>query len=111
MAAVTEAVYSLTPKATPSPYTKRWWTKDLTRLRQFYTFWRNQARAQRRIGQIVLELEQRAKTAAKEYHDAIRRQKSTHWNEFLADDANIWQATKYLETGSGTIGDKVPLLA
>jgi hypothetical protein len=33
MAAVTEAVYNLTPKARPSPYAKRWWTKDLTRLR------------------------------------------------------------------------------
>jgi ribonuclease HI len=110
MAAVTEAVYNLTPKAKPSPYAKRWWTKNLTRLRQSYTFGRNQARARRRMGQTVLELEQRAKTAAKEYHDAIRRQKSTHWNEFLADDANIWQATKYLQTGCGTVGDKVPPL-
>ena len=56
------------------------------------------------------ELEQRAKTAAKKYHDAIRRQKSTHWNEFLADDANIWQATKYLQTCCGIISDKVPPL-
>jgi hypothetical protein len=62
------------------------------------------------MGQTVPELEQRAKTAAKEYHDAIRKQKSTHWNEFLADDANIWQATKYLQTGSGAGGDKVPPL-
>ncbi|EAQ85633.1 hypothetical protein CHGG_06886 [Chaetomium globosum CBS 148.51] len=48
--------------------------------------------------------------AAKEYHDAIRRQKSSHWHDFLADDANIWQATKYLQTGSGTMGDKIPPL-
>lgn len=41
MTAVTEAVYSLTPKAKPSPYAKRWWTTDLTRLREAYTFWRN----------------------------------------------------------------------
>ncbi|EAQ84319.1 hypothetical protein CHGG_10723 [Chaetomium globosum CBS 148.51] len=110
MAAVTEAVYGLTPKAKPSPYAKRWWTTDLTRLRQTYTFWRNQARSRRRIGQTAPELEQRARMAAKEYHDAIRRQKSSHWNDFLADDANIWQATKYLQTGSGTMGDKIPPL-
>src|SRR5512146_106839 len=103
MTAVTEAVYGLTPKAKPSPYAKRWWTTDLTRLRQAYTCWRNQARSRRRMGQTSLELEQRARTAAKEYHDAIRRQKSSHWNDFLADDANIWQATKYLQTGSGTM--------
>ncbi|EAQ83089.1 hypothetical protein CHGG_10907 [Chaetomium globosum CBS 148.51] len=110
MAAVTEAVYGLTPKAKPSSYAKRWWTTDLTRLRQTYTFWRNQARSRRRIGQTAPELEQRARMAAKEYHDAIRRQKSSHWNDFLADDANIWQATKYLQTGSGTMGDKIPPL-
>ncbi|EAQ91643.1 hypothetical protein CHGG_03578 [Chaetomium globosum CBS 148.51] len=110
MAVVTEAVYALTPKAKPSPYAKRWWTTDLTRLRQTYTFWRNQARSRRRIGQTAPEIEQRARMAAKEYHDAIRRQKSSHWNDFLADDANIWQATKYLQTGSGTMGDKIPPL-
>lgn len=110
MTAVTEAVFGLTPKAKPSPYAKRWWTTDLTRLRQAYTFWRNQARARRRMRQTSPELEQRARNAAKEYHDAIRRQKSSHWNDFLADDANIWQATKYLQTGSGTMGDKVPPL-
>lgn len=110
MAAVTEAVYGLTPKAKPSPYAKRWWTIDLTRLRRTYTFWRNQARSQRRIGQISPELEQRAKTVAKEYHDAIRRQKSSHWNDFLANDVNIWQAAKYLQTGNSTIGDKLPPL-
>lgn len=30
MAAVSEAVHGLTPKAKPSPATKRWWTSDLT---------------------------------------------------------------------------------
>ncbi|KAM4061059.1 endonuclease-reverse transcriptase domain-containing protein [Hirsutella rhossiliensis] len=51
---------------TPPPYAKRWWTKDLTRLRRTYTYWRNQARAQRRAGQSRPDLEQRAKEAAKE---------------------------------------------
>ena len=110
MTAVTEAVFSLTPRAKSSPYAKRWWTTDLTQLRQTYTFWRNQARSRRRMGQTTPELDQRARTAAKEYQDAIRKQKSSHWNDFLADDANIWQATKYLQTGSGTTGDKIPPL-
>jgi hypothetical protein len=34
MAAVLEAVQTLTPKAKPSPYSKRWWTSDLTHLRR-----------------------------------------------------------------------------
>jgi hypothetical protein len=105
-----EAIHELTPRAQPPPYAKRWWTKDLTRLRRAYTFWRNQARAQRRAGQQRPDLERRAKEAAKEYHDAIRNQKKAHWDDFLADDVNIWKATKYLEPSKYTMGDKVPPL-
>ena len=36
MTTVLEAVTTLTPKAKPSPYAKRWWTKDLTQLKQIY---------------------------------------------------------------------------
>jgi hypothetical protein len=38
MSVVLEAVHTLTPKAKPSPYAKRWWTTDLTQLRQIYTY-------------------------------------------------------------------------
>jgi hypothetical protein len=89
MTVVLEAIYALTPKAKPSPYAKRWWTKDLTKLRRVYTHFRNRARTLRRAGIESRELEQQAKDAAKEYHDAIRRQKKAHWNEFLEDNANI----------------------
>ncbi|XP_024085711.1 uncharacterized protein LOC106673500, partial [Cimex lectularius] len=41
MSVVLEAVRTLTPKARPSPYAKRWWTTDLTQLRYIYTYWRN----------------------------------------------------------------------
>ncbi|KJZ68744.1 hypothetical protein HIM_11864 [Hirsutella minnesotensis 3608] len=110
MRVVTEAIYVLTPRARPPPYAKRWWTKDLTQLRRAHTFWRNQARSQRRTGQARPDLERRAKEAAKEYHDAIRSQRKAHWDEFLLYDANIWKAAKYLKAGEGTLGDKVPHL-
>ncbi|KAM4061699.1 endonuclease-reverse transcriptase domain-containing protein [Hirsutella rhossiliensis] len=77
---------------TPPPYAKRWWTKDLTQLRRTYTYWRNQARAQRRAGQSRPDLEQRAKEAAKEYHDNLRRQKKAHWDDFVIEGSNIWRA-------------------
>ena len=96
MAVVIEAVYALTPKAKPSPYAKRWWTTDLSNLRCTYTHWRNQARASRRLGAVSCNLEQRARDAAKEYHDAIRRQKKAHWDEFLGENTNIWQAARFL---------------
>uniref|UniRef100_A0A093UTM5 RNA-directed DNA polymerase from mobile element jockey n=1 Tax=Talaromyces marneffei PM1 TaxID=1077442 RepID=A0A093UTM5_TALMA len=110
MIAVTEAVSKLTPKAKPSPYAKRWWTTDLTQLRRIYTYWRNQARSRRRAGCIIHELKQQAHKAAKEYHDAIRKQKKIHWEDFLANDANIWQATKYLKPNSSSFSDKIPPL-
>jgi hypothetical protein len=78
MAVVIEAIYALTPNAKPSPYAKRWWTKDLTKLRRIYTHFRNRARTLRRAGIESRELERQAREAAKEYHDAIRRQKRAH---------------------------------
>jgi hypothetical protein len=50
---------------------------------------------------------ERAKEASKEYHDAIRRQKKVHWDDFLADGTNIWQAAKYLKAGGDMVSDKV----
>ncbi|KAM5353470.1 hypothetical protein ACJ41O_000120 [Fusarium nematophilum] len=111
MSVVLEAIHALTPRAKPSPYAKRWWTTDLTQLRQIYTYWRNRARAERRAGRILPDLEQGAKNAAKQYHDAIRQQKNAHWSEFLANEANIWKVGKYLNPDDSAAFGKVPQLA
>jgi hypothetical protein len=64
MSVVGEAVHALTPKAKASPYAKRWWTADLTQLRQIHTYWRNHARSERRAGRNAPHLEQMAGRAA-----------------------------------------------
>lgn len=110
MGVVLEAIDKLVPLAKPSPDAKRWWTTDLARLRRAYTYWRNQARSQRRRRQRSPDREKRAKEAGKEYYDAIRRQKKAHWDDFLADGANIWQSVRYLKPGGDTMSDKIPPL-
>jgi hypothetical protein len=96
MEVVFDTIHELESRAKPSPYAKQWWMTDRTRLRRTYTFWRNLARTKRRAGHRLDNLENRAKEAAKEYHDTIKRQKKAHWEDFLPQGINVWQAVKYL---------------
>lgn len=90
------------PVSKPSPFTKRWWTKDLSvQLKELKTI---QNRAAKRTS---TPAERAAVAPARRaYHTAIRKQQRRHWRTWLeeATDRTVWQANKYVtqEPGSAT---------
>jgi ribonuclease HI len=107
---VQDVIFQCTPVARPSPYAKRWWNLDLTQLRRQYTRIRNEARSQRRWNIRDRELEEKARTAKKTFHDACRRQRRAKWDEFLDSSQNIWKAAKYLHPAEGSQFGSIPAL-
>jgi len=106
----TAAVEKHVPIAQPCKYAKRWWTEDLTKLRKDYTYWRNQARAVRRNGQRDNGLEEKANTFKKRFHDAARKQRSNHWQDFVQDAENIWDIAKYAKPDTMRQSSRIPAL-
>lgn len=46
----------------------------------------------------------------REYHKRIRVQKKHHWEDFLDDEQNIWQAARYLQGDSDSGFSKITSL-
>ena len=55
-------------------------------------------------------LQKMADTYRKRYHDAIRNQRKTHWQEFVAEADNIWNVAKYLQPSPNSAFARIPLL-
>lgn len=97
MEIVTDAIDQHNPIAKPCPYAKRWWNEDLSLLRKAYSRLRNQMSRRRQDGEIFSsQLDAQAWEVKKLYFKAIRCQKKKHWEDFLNDNDNIWQTSKYL---------------
>ena len=105
---VNRALEKHTPRSRPSPFVKRWWTPALTELRQTMTQLRNKVTTARRRGGDLAALQTRHRAAQQMYFDAIDTAKRTHWNDFLADPANVWKANAYTKPDSAAT--KVPTL-
>lgn len=86
---VSTSLEKFVPKASPSPYCKRWWNGNLSALRAKFSNLRNQARRFRRQGQRRLFLEADAQVAKYEYQKTMKKAKKQHWDNFLDDTKNI----------------------
>jgi hypothetical protein len=98
---VNNTLEEMVPRAKPSPYAKRWWTKELSQLRHELTVLRNQVTTLRRRGQDTTHARLLVHQARKTYFDKMDHQKATHWKEFLDNASNVWKAN-YFTKGAST---------
>ncbi|KAF7354484.1 putative RNA-directed DNA polymerase from transposon X-element [Mycena venus] len=94
------AIEEHVPLAKPSPYAKRWWNKTLTLLRKAYNA-AHRAIVKDNPDDLSWETMRAAKN---KYHSAIRREKRTHWRQYITDlpRADIWKAAKYALDPTGS---------
>jgi hypothetical protein len=88
------------PRAKESPFAKRWWTNELTLLRQDFTSKRNRVTTLRRRGECTTDARESSHAARRCYLDAIDRQKKQHWTDFLGNPDNLWKAASYAKPAS-----------
>lgn len=83
------------PVAKPSPFSKRWWTSELSEMRCNLKHLQNQAAKPRASPSVRKAARELARD--REYHSAIRQQQRRHWKEWLenATEQTVWQANRY----------------
>jgi len=93
--AIQRAIDETTPRKSPSPFSKRWWNDELTKMRKETNKLRNKSRRTKREEDIRCWKEK-----LKEYRKKINQAKRDTWRKFVseADERTIWQVKKYLDS-------------
>ena len=90
---------------------KRWWTKELTKLRQEAN--RKRHKASKYKNWPGHQLHEERRLANKTFHKTLECTKWQHWQDWLekADNSDIWTAHKYTLTPAGDRGKcRIPVL-
>ena len=108
--AIKMSIKEVVPLSKPSPYTKRWWNKDLTIMKKKERLAR---KSYKRRAEDENPIHEEFRQARNLYSEAIRKAKDNHWVGWLEmlDKGGIWAANR-LTSGAGTDGgrNRIPTL-
>ena len=96
--AVLSTMEATVPKSNPSPYSKRWWTRDLEKARKEST---RAAKHARTFAQFPQHSSHgAARRARNEYHTLIYKAKQQHWDNWLENVSSnsLWDTHRFISS-------------
>lgn len=98
MTALQTTITEHVPMSKPSPYSKRWWSKDLAKQREEVKKLARKAFKLRSSEQHPIHTQWRK--ARNKYGESIRRVKQEFWEQFLeeADERTIWTVNRFVRS-------------
>jgi hypothetical protein len=92
---ISETVEEQVPKVKPSPYLKRWWSKDLDQERRHIHKIGRKARA--KTAQRNHPIHEEYWVTCNRFSENIKKAKDSHWNEWLEllTETGIWNFHRY----------------
>lgn len=109
--AIQDMIEETVPKSKPVPYTKRWWSSDLSHMKKEKNWLNHRSYIHRACEDHPSHKELRE--FSKCYAKAIQAAKTQHWEQYLEDmdKHHLWGANRYLSSPASDGGKaKLPTL-
>ena len=109
--AIQAAIEAKVPISKPTPFSRRWWSNELSTLKKQLNCLNNESYRYRALANHPSHAAH--KSIRNEYGEAIKRAKEQHWQDFLehADGPTIWAANCYISNPTGDGGrQRIPTL-